>query len=278
MKSIAQKRSVGHRRDGAAGCDSESVNLPFERHLRFRSRSPATGHSDQAAGIMKGSRRPQLPSLAVVIATALLGFCSPAHAIVIDFNEIPDGTLLSAGDPYDSVLDLQGQSTAFLFTPPDVITPISTASTITNVNVPFRSGDSVVQTLSPFVDGAFKYSAQVTGTFLQPVVDVSFDAFANRTAGYSYTGADDVGNILSLSGTIIGNIESGGLLDWQRIDLTLPVGYHLTSFDVANSDPGPSDGAVWIDNISFALIPEPSAVALIATGAIAMLLKRRRQS
>jgi hypothetical protein len=208
---------------------------------------------------------------AVSIVALLFGFAAGANATVIDFNGIPDGTLVSAGNPYGGVLNLQ--ATVQWVT---VAGTFSAEGTISTAAPFYPAGDGVVQALPPLMPDAGDYKGDVMGTFLQPVTDASFDAFVFRTAGYSYTGANGLGDIFMGSGSITGNIESGGLLTWQQINLTLPAGYHLTSFDVQNHDPNPPDGAVWLDNVAFTVVPEPSATALLGLGGMLLLVFARR--
>lgn len=212
----------------------------------------------------------------VLIGIVFLG--SPSRAALVDFNGIPNGTLVSTGNPYGGALDLQGQVTVFVSTPPDIITPISTEAIITD-QAPFKlSGDSVVEALPEFVLGAFDYSSHVTATFLQPVVNVTFDAYADRTAGYTYRGTNGV-DVFNGTGIIVGNQDSSDTVRWQQISLDLPAGYYLTQFDLTNHDPKPISGAVWLDNVAFTIaVPEPTLPVLLGVGLVGLLLVQRHDA
>ena len=116
----------------------------------------------------------------------------------------------------------------------------------------------------------------MTGTFLQPVTDGNFDVFVYRNAGYSYTGSDGMGGIFNGGGGITGNIESGGTLTWQHFELGLPTGFYLTSFSLSNRDPLPLDAAVWLDNVAFTVVPEPSATVMLGLGGMLLLVFAHR--
>src|SRR5205085_4084382 len=133
------------------------------------------------------------------------------------------------------VLNLQGQQTASVFLPPDTTIPVTSEAVITS-DIPYRPGNSAIQALPTSLEGAFQYSSAVTATFLQPVFNVSFDAYAFRTAGYSYVAANGAGDFLNGTGTILGDLESGGLVTWQQIGINIPSGYYVTQFSVSNRD------------------------------------------
>lgn len=210
---------------------------------------------------------------AISVPALIFAICPSASAIVIDFNGIPDGTLVSAGDPYAGVVDVQAK--VQWMTADGTLMAEGTITT----QAPQRDiGDGVVQALPPFVfpDGG-NLMSDVTATFLQPVTDGGFDVFVFRNASYSYTGANGTGDIFNGSGFITGFLESGNTLTWQHFDLSLPTGYNLTGFNVNNHDPAsPDAAAVWLDNLSFALVPEPSTVEMLGLGASVLLSLRPR--
>ena len=205
----------------------------------------------------------------IAIVLALSG--SIAKAIVVDFDEFPDGTPASEGNPYAGVLDLDATG--------QTITADGTVvvkGTITTQFDPSHGG--VVQALAPDVSGGGDFASDVTGTFLEPVTDGSLQVFVYRDAGYSYVGSNDVGDVFNGSGIITGLIESGGTLTWQQLAFSLPAGYHLTSFDIHNHDPVALDGAVWIDNVAFTVVPEPSTAALIGLSLLLFIFRLSRAS
>lgn len=190
---------------------------------------------------------------------------------MLDFNNIPAGTPVSAGNPYAGVLNLSGQTTALLFSPPNI-----TSEAIIADNVPYLApGNKAIQAQPVFVEGAAQYSSEVTGTFLQPVVNVSFDAYAFRTAAYDYSATDGLGDFFSGSGTILGDLDSGGTVRWQQINLSTPSGFYVTDFSVLNEDVSPGSAAVWVDNVAFAIVPEPGTNMLLALALVGGLLGRR---
>jgi len=210
-----------------------------------------------------------------IAAISVVFSASSANATVVDFNGIPEGTPVSVGNPYAGVLNIDAKVQW------TTIDGTFSAEGIIGTHAPFYpSGDGVVQALPPLIPDTFEFSSEVTASFLQPVIDGTMDVFVFRNAGYSYTGADDVGDIFNGGGVITGNIESGGLLTWQQIGLSLPLGYHLTGFTIDNHDPANSDAAVWVDNVAFTVVPEPSTAALLdlGLGLLSVLFRLSRTS
>jgi hypothetical protein len=204
------------------------------------------------------------------IAVLLIFSGSTPAATVIDFDDIKDGTPVSAGNPYAGVVDLQATGQAM--TADGTILPAE--GTISTQFDPSHGG--VAQALPPPIPDAIEFSSDMAGTFLQPVTDGSLQVFVFRNSSYSYTGSDNIGDIFNGAGTITGNIESGGVLTWQQLAFSLPAGYALTSFDIANRDlAAPLDGAVWIDNVTFTVVPEPLTCWMLLMGIPAILLLHR---
>src|SRR2546421_10974612 len=109
---------------------------------------------------------------AVSIVGVLFGFAAAAEATVIDFSGIPDGTLVSVGNPYGGILNLQATVQA------ETIDGILSGEGTISTQAPFYpAGDGVVQALPPSILNAGNLSSNVTGTFLQPVTDGNFDVF-----------------------------------------------------------------------------------------------------
>ncbi|MEY2440083.1 MAG: hypothetical protein QOI34_1468 [Verrucomicrobiota bacterium] len=206
-----------------------------------------------------------LPSvLAVFAITQLQAFA----AVTIDFNGIPDGTPVSAGNPYAGILNLQAEGSVQYFDGV-ILHTLSEESSIVDGTLA-----AVPPSLPPGVPftAAGNYSSQLSAVFLQPVVGVSFDAYAWRNAGYSYNGFDSNGASFSGSGIIPGILDGGALAPppppnaWVTFTPSVPDGGSLISFSIVNRDPSPQNGAFWVDNITFAIVPEPSAIAMLAAG------------
>jgi hypothetical protein len=212
------------------------------------------------------------------LCLAIIACRGPGYADVVDFTGIPDGSLISLGNPYAGVLTLEGHGTTRLFAPPDILTDVSHEAII-SANAPFHTGDNAIAAVAD-ADApgftAYRWESDVTATFLQPVFNVSFETFVWRTAGYTYDATNGAGDAIHASGIITGNLESGGSLTWQHINLDVPDGYYLTGFGITNGDNGNNfDGAVWVDNISFAPVPEPGATLLLTFGVLGLVLPRR---
>lgn len=214
--------------------------------------------------------------LAVFAITQLQAFA----AITIDFNGIPNGTPVSMGNPYAGILNLQAEGSVPYFDG-GILYTLSTESSIVDGAL-----SVVPPSLPPGIpfDAGGNYSSQLSAIFLEPVVGVRFDAYAWRNAGYSYSGFDSSGASFSGSGIIPGIIDGGPLAPppppnaWVTFTPSIPDGGSLISFSIANRDPTPQNGAFWVDNITFAIVPEPSTIAMLAVGTGFLFILRRRRA
>jgi hypothetical protein len=229
----------------------------------------STGHNGSLA---KSQLVPCVAVLVLAITLAALD-CGSVFAATLDFTSTPAGTLVSVGDPYSGILNIQAQGGVKLENLNRAFSFFWQESSIQNGALAVVPPSPPAGTeASPVL-----YESQLTATFLQPVAGVSFDAWCWRNAGYSYTGVDD-GVAFSGSGTIPGRMD-GGATGWATFSLNIPSDGYLTGFAISNWDPSPLDGAFWVNDISFAVVPEPATGLLllipILLGSVASAWRQR---
>jgi hypothetical protein len=182
-----------------------------------------------------------------------------ASAGMIDFSGLSDGVPVSDGNPYASVVYLQAV-TEQVFLTPGALAP----TTVTH-DATVQGGEAAV--VPQFVSGGAMYRSSLMADFVQPVTDVSFDVGAYRHGGYLYTAVNSAGD--TITGT--GQTGSGGLEtpDLHHVSIDLPAGYSLSRLEIGNSDPVPSDAAIWVDNLEFQNVPDSDGSWLLLAGSLA---------
>jgi hypothetical protein len=213
--------------------------------------------------------------LTIIGAAGLINLAASLYgqSIIIDFNAIPDGTALSANNPYGGILNIQAEGIQYYEDPSGTGPGISYYSI--SSEAPIVGGSLAVVPIQNI--GADHYQSTMIATFNQPVTDVSFDAWCYRNAVFSYSGVDGNQLPFSSSGIIPGEID-GGAIGWATFYLNIPQGGDLTEFSILNRDPQNLDAAFWVNNITFTVVPEPTSFALAALGACALLNFRKRKA
>jgi hypothetical protein len=196
------------------------------------------------------------------IILLMLVFTLPCKGIVVDFNEIPNGTLVSANNPYAAILEIQAAAGTLWFN--DELEPeagiIWMESAISNGYLEVLPSFTV-EDPSGAVDIGEAWYSTITATFLQPVTNASFDAFTYRHAVYRYTVVDANGVTSNVLGGETQDIPQAPFL-FETFNLNIPEGGYLTSFELTNTDEGSNDwAAIWIDNIRFDLAVSPVSEA-----------------
>ncbi len=207
---------------------------------------------------------------------ALASVCLPtARGVIIDFEGIPDGTPVSAGSPYAGVAVIQATSTAALQLFNDQTARWRSALDYAEGTI--VSGAALVLhpelVLRP-IDSLESYRSEMVVSFLQPVVNVSFNAMAGF-GSYSFQGRDEQGATLTGSGIW----PSGGYPTWYHIDVSIPAGSFLTQLRLNNLDYFSNRAAlIQMDNLSFDVQGVPDAghgaIFLGLSGAGILLLHR----
>jgi len=214
------------------------------------------------------------------LCLAILLCGGPGYAIIVDFQGIPAGTPVSAGNPYADILNLQATVSSVVDEPGFPV--VTTEATIENVT--YTPDGTVVPAVAAvpvfYPPTLTTYSSQLTATFSQPVFDVSFSAFCFRFAGYTYNGFDSLGMPFTGNGIIPGAIDGPPPFptSFETFSLTIPAGGYVTDFSITNHDALPNDAAFWVENISFALVPEPRTLTLISVGMVGLVWPRLRRS
>lgn len=214
--------------------------------------------------------RRYLPFLSAAIGASLFSIPSVLFADTIDLSGIPDGTVVSAGNPYNGILDLTATTWSSIYN-----AEFPTGTNVTTSEGAIEGG--VIEVFPPYLPGTDTYYSSLTATFLSPVTDVSFQLENWRTAGYTYAGVDDNGIGFTGEGSLYGALESGtsGLV-WTTIDLDIPQGGYLTNFTVENRDPANANGAFWVEDISYSTVPENgTTIGFIGMALIGLAMFRR---
>ena len=140
--------------------------------------------------------------------TVALASTLPCKAIVVDFNDIPNGTLVSANNPYAGILNIEASAgplwVAFREDQRDQMGTIWVESAISNGYLEVLPSYEVeippeVPSDAEFID---EVQSRIMATFLGPVTNVSFDAFTYRQAGYRYTIVDANGVTSNVPGGV----------------------------------------------------------------------------
>jgi hypothetical protein len=222
--------------------------------------------------------------LALILATVLIGSgpqLVQATTITIDFTGIPDGTPLSANNPYGGVVDLQAQG-GYRYHFPLEWSP--EGYPIGNGGEAWAEAGYILGgvvwvytpsgTIVPTGGEATRGMTSLTATFLQPINELSFTTHVpDHWVDYNYKGLDGNGDPFSGSGMA----PTDGLSPdpWFTTVLKAPAGGHFTELDLGNWDPafGVAPDIIGVGGAPFALksmelgvldqVPEPRAFAEI---------------
>jgi hypothetical protein len=214
-------------------------------------------------------------SYRTVLVGIVLAYCWSGRAGIIDLSQIPDGTLASAGNPYDGVLTIGGSASATESSQSGVSTTDFQTGGPTVVHGWYPHGAFLEAYTGPLLASpqAWSFSSSVNVGFLKPVSDVSFDWFTWWYGKYSYSAVNSLGNVIT------GGAQ-GGFRDttmpsaYESVNIDLPAGYHFTSLDVSEGDNLGSDCQIWVADIGYkvanggsAPVPDRgSSVSLLAIG------------
>jgi hypothetical protein len=233
-------------------------------------------------------------SLALVLTATL----ASADTITIDFTGIPDGTPLSANNPYGGVVNLQAQSGySYGIVDPSVPYGIGGGEVWTQTGVitsgwPSDSGNiafvnSAPGSILPAGAWALRSMTSLTATFLVPVTEVSFTTLVASywPYGFDYQGVDRNG--VAFSGT--GVVEYPH--QWATTVVDVPNGGYFTQLQISNwedsfmlNDGTPAGGGIQaLKSMTLEFsneVPEPSSLGdkalLLFVAAIAPLMRWRR--
>jgi hypothetical protein len=160
---------------------------------------------------------------------------------------------------------------------------------VTNPGTGFDSGDSVNFSFDYVMNGKSGLAGAVYGVDAPNGTGATWNRFANEsiqpfggassvTIDQDYTaGADYQFYILD---TFTETTESAALKNYDSGSISLSRDYELFAV-VVQAFPGSSGlGAITVDDVSFASVPEPSSFALLSgfLGLLSVMLRRRRQA
>jgi hypothetical protein len=223
------------------------------------------------------------------------GYRLQATTVTIDFTGIPEGTPLSANNPYGGgVVDLQAQSGySYGIFDSTVLGGIRGGEVWTQTGVIISGGlsvsgnvvlvDSAPGSILPAGAWTETSMTSLTANFLQPVTALSFTTWIGGpwSYGYTYEGIDQNGVRFDGGGVIVPD-------QWVTTTLDAPSGGYLTELKLSNSDrtdgtPGHGLGALELKSMALDVsnaVPEPSSLGdkalLLFVAAIAPLIRRKR--
>ncbi len=207
---------------------------------------------------------------AVVLAIVLVGAVAPAHAgyTVLDFSDVPSGTL-AVFNPYQSQgFTLTSSSGGFVFNSPDT----GNGSPQVPGNNPYYAGENGLAAFAPA-------TITLTQTNGHPFNLLSIDLARN----FEWDPAPTV--------TFTGTLQSGGTVT-ETVTVTTPVGppaafqtFPLTGFtdltSVSWDQPVFTEGLNQFTDITLSSVPEPSSLVLAGVGALSLafpsLARQRRR-
>lgn len=187
----------------------------------------------------------------VALSFAVLAIsCAAARATTIDFNGIPDGTPVSAGNDYAGLVNIEASVYRLLpdgSVPPNYNQFVRTPVTIQN---------GAVRLQPPYDPLAVGYGSELFLTFLQPVVDISYSYSAWWEISCKVTAVDGMGNTITIYGPT-GGVQAGAMP--RHIVIPVPAGYGVTALTMGNYDK--TDGDAWFtfDDLSFQVTAVPDS-------------------
>ncbi len=194
--------------------------------------------------------------------TANLALFTADHAsgsvINVDLSSILEGTVVSANEPYGGALIITGGQSANIYPETDY-QEATIQKSASSRSVP--QGCIQAEYSGPLCISLGTFATGVHVQFLEPVTDLSFGLACWRYGGFKWTAINEQGQTLSdYSGPGDPGFppDTGVVSKFQFLpfDVSLPTGYHFTSFDWANGDACSINGALWIDDISFTVVPD----------------------
>lgn len=201
---------------------------------------------------------------ALLIAAFAAIYCPAGRAITIDFNGIPNGTPVSAGNPYGGLVNIQGWAYAY---------PYDFGNPGLRVSLEATIQDGAIEVFPPpWVPGTAPGSeSELVATFLQPVTDVTFKLAGYWFNGYSLTAVDGLGNSIITSGGV--GHPQPSLSSYEHIVVPVPPGYWVTELKLGSRGLD-TDPAFRLDDLSFELAPVPdsaSSATLLALASLGLL-------
>lgn len=214
-----------------------------------------------------------LPSIGRLLALALVAPLLTAQAtnITLDFTGIPDGTLVSANNPYAGVVHLAAKADFRIWDDSQVPTA---ESHLLVENGTIRSGAISMGvspwpvTLPPFNlptrphgPALERVSTDLTATFLEPVRGLTFTTFVYAYyVSYTYEGLDANGVPFHGFGDSLTGLPVAGSVGSRITVLDAPAGGYFTELKVSNWSYWFPDFEVSDITLRGVGVPEPSAL------------------